>query len=101
MNPTSISFRSGLDPYEYVNLAGGFRRTAEKKGSFVIYPNGETRPLTNSRWQRSRVDILPGSTIVVPRSSRPFDLLALTQFITPVFADLASSAAALAVISDD
>ena len=44
--------------------------------------------------------VLPGSTIVVSRDSRPFDAVNLTQIITPVLADLATSAAAIAALND-
>jgi len=44
---------------------------------------------------------VPGSTLVVPRSTRPFDWLLLTREISPILASLTTSAAALAAISDD
>ena len=40
------------------------------------------------------------STIVVARDSRPFDAIKITQIVTPILADLATSAAAIAAISD-
>ena len=45
-------------------------------------------------------NILPGSTIVVPRDSKPYDAIKITQIVTPILADLATSAAAIAAISD-
>ena len=48
----------------------------------------------------SRYALLPGSTIVVSRDPRPFDAISITQIITPILADLATSAAAIAAISD-
>ena len=45
--------------------------------------------------------ILPGSTVVVSRSPRAFDVISLTQIITPILADLATSAAAIAAISNN
>ena len=48
----------------------------------------------------SKHNILPGSTIVVSRESRPLDGVNLAQIITPILADLATSAAAIAAISD-
>ena len=45
---------------------------------------------------------LPGSTIVVSRESRPLDGVKLSfKIITPILADLATSAAAIAAISDN
>ncbi len=46
-------------------------------------------------------NLLPGSTIVVARDSRPFDAIKITQIVTPILADLATSAAAIAAISDN
>jgi len=48
-----------------------------------------------------RTDILPGSTIVVPRKARPLDSLALVETITPVLANLSVTAASIAAISDN
>ncbi|SVD37721.1 uncharacterized protein METZ01_LOCUS390575, partial [marine metagenome] len=41
-----------------------------------------------------------GSTIVIPRDPRPFDWLILTKTITPIFANLATSAAAIAAFDN-
>jgi hypothetical protein len=38
---------------------------------------------------------------VVPRDSRPFDAIKITTIITPILADLATSAAAIAAISNN
>ena len=46
------------------------------------------------------VDILPGSTIVVPRDPRPFDWLVMTKTIAPILANLATSAAAIAALDN-
>ena len=43
---------------------------------------------------------MPGSTVVVSRDARPWDAVKLTQIITPILADLATSAAAIAAISN-
>ena len=44
--------------------------------------------------------LIPGSTVVVSRDPRPFDAINLTQIVAPILADLATSAAAIAAISD-
>ena len=48
-----------------------------------------------------RTDILPGSTIVIPRKARPLDSLALVETVTPVLANLSVTAASIAAISDN
>ena len=65
----------------------------------MILPDGQST-LIKRTFFRSRHNILPGSTIVIPRDARPLDAVNLTEIITPILADLATSAAAIAAISD-
>ena len=51
--------------------------------------------------RRGTINLLPGSTIVIPRDPRPFDWLVMTRTIAPIFSNLATSAAAIAAISND
>ena len=43
---------------------------------------------------------MPGSTIVVPRNTRPFDWLVMAKTLTPILANLATSAAAIAAFDN-
>ena len=52
-------------------------------------------------WGKSKTYLQPGSTIVVPRSSRSYDALGLSVEIAPIVASIATSIAALSVISND
>ena len=81
-------------------MAGGLNDQADKDRVFVVYPNGKAELLKNTLFN-SGSSILPGSTIVASRDSRPFDAVQLTQIVTPILADLATSAAAIAAISDN
>ena len=87
----------GVD--EYIQSSGGLNDTADKNKIFIILPNGQSELLNRSLFS-SKNTIMPGSTIVISRDSRPFDAVNLTQIITPILADLATSAAAIAAISD-
>ncbi len=61
---TSVVFVKGRSLKNYVEMAGGFASGADKRGSYVVYPNGVSRSL---RWFGfNQPAILPGSTIVVP-----------------------------------
>ncbi|MBC8366003.1 SLBB domain-containing protein [bacterium] len=61
---TSVIYVKGRSLKNYVEMAGGFASSADKRGSYVVYPNGVSRSL---RWFGfNQPDILPGSTIVVP-----------------------------------
>ena len=99
LNSSTQSFDPSLGIFDYIDLAGGLAQTADDQRIFVIYPNGQSKIAKRSFFS-SRNSILPGSTIVVSRESRPLDGVNLAQIITPILADLATSAAAIAAISD-
>lgn len=100
LNSSTQSFNPDLSAFDYINLAGGLRDSADKNKIFIILPNGQSRILKASFFS-SQSFVLPGSTIVVTRESRPLDGINLAQIITPILADLATSAAAIAAISND
>ena len=99
-SPATIPFKSSSTSTDYIQQTGGFRSSADKGQIFVILPDGQARSLKGGIWRFGNEFIAPGSTIVIPRQTKPFDWLILTQSITPVIANLATSAAALKVISD-
>ena len=73
--------------------------SADSDKIFIILPDGRAELVQRSLFSSKNI-LLPGSAIVVSRDSRPFDAINLTQIITPILADLATSAAAIAAISD-
>ena len=84
------------------------KKEADKGKVYAILPNGEA--LRRKRGISlpvlpylpfERADILPGSTIVVPRKARPLDSLALVETLTPILANLSVTAASIAAISDN
>lgn len=99
LNPSSVMFKSGKSARDYIQLAGGETSAAEVSDAFVIYPNGESEPLSLGRFSDGSVPIPPGSTIVVPRDPQPFNFLSLTRTVVGLLSDLALAAASLAVIS--
>lgn len=99
LNTTSVSFHPDLGVDEYIEIAGGLNDSADKDKIFVILPNGKSKLVKKSLFSSTNY-LLPGSTVVVSRDSRPFDAINLTQIVTPILADLATSAAAIAAISD-
>ena len=103
-SPSSHTFDSGVSIANYIKKAGGLRGTADNSNMYVILPNGETVPVGAARRIFSNhrsLNLVPGSTIVIPRNPRPFDWLVLTRVVAPIFADLATSAAAIAAMSRD
>jgi protein involved in polysaccharide export with SLBB domain len=94
---------SGFDPskdvFDYINVAGGLKDSADTDKIFIILPDGRSSLVKKSLFSSKNL-LIPGSTIVVSRDPRPFDAINLTKIITPILADLATSAAAIAAISD-
>jgi len=98
LNPTTVQFRPGGTVAEYIDKAGGFQVSGDDGRVFVVFPNGEARRAGVGLWNFEPVQIPPGSTIVVPRDPKPFDLLDFARDITPILSNLAVTAASLAVI---
>jgi protein involved in polysaccharide export with SLBB domain len=65
MNPGTLTARKGASVLEYVKLAGGFARDAERSLSYVLRANGEAIPLARA----SRVEA--GDAVVI--SPKPVD----------------------------
>ncbi len=99
LNSATVGFNPSLTVDEYISLAGGLKDTADNDRIFIILPDGKSELVKKSLFSSNK-EIMPGSTIVISRDSRPFDAISLTQIVTPILADLATSAAAIAAISD-
>lgn len=99
LNPGAIQFRAGFTVDQYIDAAGSVTRTADDSRVFVVLPNGEAKPVSVSSWNFTSVRIPPGSTIIMPRDPKPFDLLTFTVSVADILSKLAITAAALAVIA--
>ena len=100
LNTATVGFDPDLSVYQYIELSGGLNTSADEDKIFVILPNGKSQLVKRSLFS-SRNYILPGSTVVISRDARHFDALSLTRIVTPILADLATSAAAIAAISNN
>jgi protein involved in polysaccharide export with SLBB domain len=100
LNEGTLQFVPGSRVDDYIDKAGGLRRTADDGRVFVILPNGEAQPVSVSAWNYSPVSIPPGSTVVVPKEPAPFDAFSFIKDITQITSQLAITAAALSAISD-
>ena len=94
-----MGFDPDLGVEDYIDLSGGLKDSADKGKIFVILPNGRSKLVERTFFSSGNV-LIPGSTVVVSRDPRPFDAINLTQIVAPILADLATSAAAIAAISD-
>jgi protein involved in polysaccharide export with SLBB domain len=100
LNPTTLQFKPNQSIEEYIRLSGGLTSNADKNRIFIILPNGQSYPY-KKRLFGGYSNILPGSSIVISRDTRNFDTISLAKFVTPILADLATSAAAIAAISNN
>jgi protein involved in polysaccharide export with SLBB domain len=104
LNPVTVPYNSSLDFQDYLDLAGGIKGDADKRKIYAILPNG-TSLRDSSGYLGLNIfrdqDLLPGSTIIVPRKARPMDSLALVQTVSPILASLSVTAASIAAISNN
>ena len=100
LNPGSLAFESGLSATGYIDRAGGIGQAANKKGAFIVFPDGTAKPLNISSWNFSRQDVPPGSLIIVPRDAAPLNKWILSERVLSIFSNLAISAAALVTINN-
>ena len=99
-SPGTIPFENLSKLEDYIAKAGGLRPSADKGEIFMILPNGEARAIQSGIWRLKKQFISPGSTIYIPRDTKPFDWLIATQTFTPILSNLATTAAALAAINN-
>jgi protein involved in polysaccharide export with SLBB domain len=100
LNAATLRYKPGLKVYDYINLAGGLSDQSDKSKIFLIAPNGQSVPLKKGLFGKDTI-LIPGTTIVVSRDSKPFDAIKITQIVMPILSDLATSAAAIAAISNN
>ena len=99
LSSTTLMYNPNNSVDDYLKLSGGVKDTADDSKIFVVYPDGKSR-IYNKNIFGGQFDLLPGSTIVVSRSTKSYDATTLARIITPILADLATSAAAIAAIND-
>jgi len=99
LQPGSIPFRSNMSASDYIALAGGYGQFADESDTFIVYPDGSARQMETSWFDFGGDDIPPGSTIFIPRDLTGLDMHEYIVDFTQIFSQLATSAAALAVLS--
>lgn len=70
-NSTALLYNSKYDRDDYINMAGGVTRMADKKAVYVVRASG--RVDAGKRYGRNKIE--PGDTIVVPEDLEQFNLL--------------------------
>ena len=74
---------------------------ADKSRIYAILPNGTSVKYETAFFGLGSKDLMPGSTIIVPRKARPLDSLALVETVLPILANLSVTAASIAAISNN
>lgn len=100
LRPVTLPHTDRMKARSYIDLAGGIKSTGDKSSIYVVLPNGEAKNVGTSILSFSSVNIIPGSTIFVPRNPAPFSSLQVAANIAPVLSSLALTAASLNSISD-
>ena len=74
---------------DYIANAGGYSRIADKNRAYMLLPNGEAKPLSNS------TIIPPGSVLIIPPKTDKLSILGLTDVISRVLGNIATSILAI------
>jgi protein involved in polysaccharide export with SLBB domain len=86
---TIASFTPGKTLSAYLAASGGATRLADLKRAYLLLPNGESTPL-------SRNTLIPaGSAIVVPPKTDRLTVLGLTDLVSRVMGNIATSVLAI------
>ena len=99
------TYENNKDLFFYINKKGGLKTTADKS-IYILYPNGESKLLNNSRnifAQNSKYDIqvYPGSVIFVPRKiDTGYSARMRAQAYATIIGNLGVSLASLSVLKD-
>lgn len=101
LNPITVPYRAGKNSTDYISLAGGYSQTADKRRSYIIYPNGTSKRIGRTFLGINSSNTLPGSTIIVPRKASAMDSMTFLRNITPILADLSITAASINAISSN
>ncbi len=99
LQPGSVPFKPGVAASDYIRQAGGYSQFADKSETFVVLPDGSARRVETSWLDFSGDDIPPGSTVYVGRDVSGVDVHEIIVDTISIFSQLATSAAALAVLS--
>jgi len=86
---TVASYSAGKRLSVYLAAAGGATRTADLKRTYILLPNGESIPADEESI------IPPGAVIVVPPKTDRLTVLGLTDLVSRVLGNIATSVLAI------
>jgi polysaccharide export outer membrane protein len=95
-NPASFVYDPNIDSTQYIELASGYTRAADKSRAYVIHADGTSEPAVSGWWVfSSTLDIKNGDTIVVPIYIQEYNQLELWDSVSRILASFAITAATL------
>jgi len=95
-NATSLFYNPRLGREDYISLAGGVTRRADKGRTYVVRANGSVVASEGSRWfETSGVTMKPGDTVVVPLDTERMPSLPFWQAVTGILYNVAIAVAAV------
>ena len=86
---TMASYSTNKTFPDYIAAAGGLNSGADKKSIYILLPNGESVRATQD------VVIPPGAVVVVPPKTDKLSILGLTDIISRVMGNIATSVLAI------
>lgn len=95
---TEVAFNPRYSMEDYIRLAGGLTNIADRNKIYFIKPNGEIQINNKTLFTFRNGQIVPGSSIYIPRDDRPFTALDISSNLAPVISSFALTAASLASI---
>ena len=98
LNPTTVRHQENKTLKHYINNAGGFERRADKRKTFVIYPNGQIRATKKFLFFNNYPKVLAGSEIIVPKKETKNSSLNVAT-LTTVVTGLATLVLAITTIN--
>ena len=98
LNPTTVRHQENKTLKYYINNAGGFERRADKRKTFVIYPNGQIRATKKFLFFNNYPKVLAGSEIIVPKKETKNSSLNVAT-LTTVVTGLATLVLAITTIN--
>jgi protein involved in polysaccharide export with SLBB domain len=93
-NPTSFVYSSNKSIEDYIELASGFSRSADKSNVYVIHADGTSEPI-DSGWFSSGVEIKKGDTIVVPIYIKEYEMLSVWDSVARILSSFALTVASV------
>ncbi len=88
--PTTSRFVEGKSLRYYINSAGGFDYRAKKKGTYVVYANGEVARTRSFLFLKFYPKSAPGAEIIVP--TKPLNIPVRIQDVIGITSGLATLA---------